>query len=305
MELTEFKHYLIAKGYTHKTSERTLNFIHHFLIWVSHHHVELTQINYNDITAYIKTLQLRNIKQTSIVKITNCIKHYLNYLVDAGIITHNPALALKLKNVKRKTVYNILSPEELETIYKSYTTEIKKHLIAPPQGLNELARKRNKVLLGLFIYQGITTEEAKILELTHLDLREGNITIPGTRRSNERTLKLESHQIFNLYDYVNDIRKQILQLTKKQSQLLFISTGVSHQLQNALQKLIHELTSKNSNIENLHQIRASVITNWLKQYNKRKVQYMAGHRYISSTEAYEANNIDVLQEDVEKFYPTL
>ena len=49
--------------------------------------------------------------------------------------------------MKRKTVYNVLSPDELETIYKSYTTEIKKHLIAPPQELNELARKSNKVLL--------------------------------------------------------------------------------------------------------------------------------------------------------------
>lgn len=43
----------------------------------------------------------------------------------------------------------------------------------------------------------------------------------------------------------------------------------------------------------------------VKEYNKRKVQYMAGHRYISSTEAYEANNIEVLQEDVERFYAIL
>jgi integrase/recombinase XerD len=305
MELTEFKQYLTAKGYSTETVKTLLKGIVKFTDWLQLQNIELSNINYNDITAYIKQGQERGIKTRTVQLIANYIKHYLNYLVDAGILSYNPALALKLKNVKRKTVYNILSPEELETIYKSYTTEIKKHLIAPPQGLNELSRKRNKVLLGLFVYQGITTEEAKILELTHLDLREGNITIPGTRRSNERTLKLESHQVFNLYDYVNDIRKQILQLTKKQSQLLFISTGASHQLQNALQKLIHELTSKNSNIENLHQIRASVITNWLKQYNKRKVQYMAGHRYISSTEAYEANNIDVLQEDVEKFYPVL
>ena len=38
-----------------------------------------------------------------------------------------------------------------------------------------------------------------------------------------------------------------------------------------------ELTTKHSNIKNLDQLRASVIGHWLKQYNKRKVQYMAGH----------------------------
>jgi integrase/recombinase XerD len=76
-------------------------------------------------------------------------------------------------------------------------------------------------------------------------------------------------------------------------------------MQNMLQKLTKEITEQNSNVENLHQVRASIITNWLKQYNKRKVQYMAGHRYVSSTEAYEANNIDALQEDIQRFYPTL
>jgi phage regulator Rha-like protein len=39
------------------------------------------------------------------------------------------------------------------------------------------------------------------------------------------------------------------------------------------------------------QLRASVIVKWLKIYNLRKVQYMAGHRYISATEAYRQNEI--------------
>jgi integrase/recombinase XerD len=218
---------------------------------------------------------------------------------------HNPALALKIKNVKRKTVYNILSNEELEMIYKTYKAELPSKEKSPPQTLNKLARKRNKVLLGLLIYQGIATDDVKNIELKHLELREGKITIPGTRRSNERTLKLESHQVFDLYDYVNEVRKEILHLTKKQSNLLFISIGNGNRMQNMLQKLTKEITEQNSNVENLHQVRASIITNWLKQYNKRKVQYMAGHRYVSSTEAYEANNIDALQEDIQRFYPTL
>jgi len=46
-----------------------------------------------------------------------------------------------------------------------------------------------------------------------------------------------------------------------------------------------------------------VITHWLKLHNLRKVQYMAGHRYISSTESYKANNLDGLKEDIAKFHP--
>jgi site-specific recombinase XerD len=303
--IDDYKNYLTAKGYTTESTAGIIKAANKFLEWLNEQQLEITTINYNDITAYIKHSQQRSIKTRTVQIIVINIKHYLNYLVESSLLSNNPALALKIKNVKRKTVYNILSAEELETIYKTYRTELPSTDKAPPQVLNKLARKRNKILLGLLIYQGVATDDIKNLEPTHLELREGKITIPSAKRSNERSLKLESHQIFDLYDYVNDIRKQILTLTKKNSTKLFMSIGKGNKLQNSLQKLIEELKKQNPKLENLHQLRASVITNWLKQYNKRKVQYMAGHRYISSTEHYEASNIETLQEDLQRFYPEL
>ena len=302
-ELTEFTEYLSAKGYSANSVEGSLKINRIFTAWMQQQNIEPGLLNYNDITAYIQLCKQRNIKTVTLQHILVNVKHYLNYLTEAGILPHNPALALKIKNAKRKTLYNVLSPEELETIYKSYKTEIKKHLVAPPQLLNQLARKRNKVVLGLLIYQGIAADDIKNIELQHLELREGKITIPGKRRGNERTLKLEAHQIFDLYDYINDTRKAIQEATGKQGKQLFLSTGSSNNVANLLQKLIAELRSLNPQLKNLDQLRASVISNWLKLHNKRKAQYMAGHRYVSSTEAYEANNIEELQEDLEKYYP--
>ncbi len=62
---------------------------------------------------------------------------------------------------------------------------------------------------------------------------------------------------------------------------------------------------RRQNPEILHpkQIRASVITYWLKNHNLRQVQYMAGYKYISSTERYQLNNLDELQSKQEKFHP--
>ncbi len=60
----------------------------------------------------------------------------------------------------------------------------------------------------------------------------------------------------------------------------------------------HEITSAK-------QIRASVITNWLKHYNLREVQYRAGHRFVSSTESYKINDIETLQNDIVQFSPNL
>jgi site-specific recombinase XerD len=301
--MEDFKQYLIAKGYSQQTTHGILKDTTKFITWLHSQNLEEQTLNYNDITAYVKYNQQRGIKPITVQHLLINTKHYLNYLVEANEITHNPALALKLRNTKTKTVYNIINYDDLEHIYNSYQTESKKHLIAPPQIHSQLARKRNKVLLSLIIYQGITAEDINNIELQHLELREGKITIPSTRRSNERSLKLESHQIFNLYDYINETRKAILQLTAKQSNKLLLSVGSGSSLQNALQQLLNELKTKHPQVQNLDQLRASVIIHWLKNHNKRKVQYMAGHKYISSTERYEASNIDELKEDVEKYYP--
>jgi len=59
----------------------------------------------------------------------------------------------------------------------------------------------------------------------------------------------------------------------------------------------------NHTVKNAEQIRTSVITKWLKIYNLREVQHLAGHRYISSTESYLQNDMEGLKEEVQQFHP--
>lgn len=56
-------------------------------------------------------------------------------------------------------------------------------------------------------------------------------------------------------------------------------------------------------VKDIKQVRASVITHWLNHYNIREVQYMAGHRYISSTERYVQDDLESLQEIIESLHP--
>jgi site-specific recombinase XerD len=56
-------------------------------------------------------------------------------------------------------------------------------------------------------------------------------------------------------------------------------------------------------IQSPKQVSSRVITWWLKNHNLRQVQYMAGHKYVSSTERYQLNNLDKLQEQLEKYHP--
>jgi len=71
--------------------------------------------------------------------------------------------------------------------------------------------------------------------------------------------------------------------------------------------IVHQIAKKlnkyNRKVQDVNQIRASVITNWLGLYNLRKVQYLAGHRYISSTERYLQDDLENLHEIVNNFHP--
>lgn len=310
--IEKFKEYFIIKGYTTKSVQSISTNITYFLNWLNTENIEVEETTYNDVVAYVNYKKKTGNKPKTLQLIITALNHFFNFLVAEHHLNENPASNVKIQGIKRKTLQEILTPNELELIYKTYSTEIKTELnktcaersrSKPPQHINNLAKKRNKIIVGLLVYQGIKAEDIGKLELTDLQLREGKITIQAGTRSATRTLKLEPHQIIDILDYINETRKEILHITKKVSNKLFISVGVSLNYKNLLQKLAKTLKENNPKLKDIKQIRASVITNWLKVHNLRKTQYMAGHRYVSSTESYQVNNIDALHEDITKFHP--
>ena len=59
----------------------------------------------------------------------------------------------------------------------------------------------------------------------------------------------------------------------------------------------------NPSVKNAKQIRACMITECFKVHNLRKAQYLAGHRYISSTEHFLEDEIEGLKEEINQSYP--
>jgi integrase/recombinase XerD len=115
-------------------------------------------------------------------------------------------------------------------------------------------------------------------------------------------LTLEPYQVYELMDYVQTVRKAFTEVHGS-SDRLFLQWGKGDNFYNITAQLLTHLRRINPSVRNLDQIRASVINHWVKVYDLRKAQYLAGHRYVSSTEAYKQQLIDQLQEDVKKFHP--
>lgn len=293
MQTEIFSEYLILQGLSEKTRETIIRTVSYFAKWAENENIELENVSYNDVVAYVNYCKKKGNKQRTLQVIVNCVKHYYSFLLSRDEINDNPCTNIDVKGIKRKILYETFSPEELETIYKKYKSE------------NHLVHKRNKIILGLIIYQGIRTEELARLTVSDVKLREGKIFIPGSRRHNERELALEAHQLYDLMDYINETRKLFIAIRGQDSKNLFLSMGTSERFDNMMQKLTNQLTKQDKRVKEIKQVRASVITNWLKVHNIRKVQHMAGHRYVSSTEGYQANNMDDLKEDVSRYHPDL
>jgi site-specific recombinase XerD len=241
---------------------------------------------------YLDSLNKKGIGKKTIVGYLGSLNHYFNYLQEEHYRSDNPIENIKIKGVPKTVVKNILTFEELEDLYYSYEAESQSGI-----------RKRNKIILGLLVYQGLRTGEIYNLKLENINLQKGQIEILGTRKSNGRIVNLVAWQFMDLQEYQNQIRPSIIAKDNLDTEQFFLSQEGKLTLRNSFKPLHEELKTYNSNYQSFDQIRTSVIVNWLGQYNLRKVQYLAGHRYISSTERYKQDDLESLHEMITSFHP--
>jgi len=286
-KLKGFKTYLQDLGNGVDTIRQKSNYVGNFLSWLETENLQAEETTYTDMLSFIDYCNLEGNSKRHINSKLRSIRNFYEYLKNETPSIINPAANLVLKGVRQKLPSNIIGYAELEELYQSYET-------------NDTRSKRNKVILGLLIYQGLTTEELHQLEPECLKLKQGKIYVPGNRKRNGRTLDLQPCQILEMHEYVSKIRRKINSLNSKQ---LFVSMEGNTNLKNSLHHMFRTIKKDNPEILHPKQIRASVIVYWLKNYNLRQAQYFAGHKYVSSTERYQMNNIFRLQGEVNKYHP--
>ncbi len=283
-----FEEYLKQNKLRASTIKNHLEDIQRFKKWSEKENINYRNTNYNELLKYIQAAQNRGVGKSSINIHLNSINKYFDYLIKEEVRKDNPAKELRLKNNHKKVFQHLLTQEELETIYTNY---INRPQWKSKGEISKQAQKRNVVILGLMIYQGVQTNELKKIEKLHLNLLQGLIYIPSTGRSNNRILKLNARQIIPMQNYLSE--------QQKEQEKLFNCTRISDTI-SALNKTLKQLNDK---VKNTKQIRVSVIMNWLKHYNIRQVQYMIGHKHISSTEKYKQEDLQDLETALKLFHP--
>lgn len=285
-----FNQYLEKRNYAVGTIKQYNILLVPFFDWLKQEQLHVKEVRYTDLLAYIKHASASGVSKNYMTKKVAAVRHYLNYLVKTKQVKDNVAANLFIKGSSRRLPHDLLSEEELNALYMNYKGK-------------GLTYKRNKVMLGLMVYQGLGTEDLAKLEEGHLQLKEGKIYITGKRRSNSRILELKGHQVFDLQEYISKTRKLLLEIAERETDKLFISTGAGTRFSNIQTTMLKNLKKYMPQLKAINQIRSSVMANWVQQYNLREAQYRAGHRYVSSTERYQQSNADELKKDVQCFHP--
>lgn len=269
----EYSEYLQTRNYKKKTLESYLYYRDVFLKWLEGENLTLETCHYTDLLSYTKALK-PNRSQSNLNGHIRGVKYYYEYLQKEGAINHNPAQKLQIRGRGLQLPADLLAPEELDKLYQEHPAET-------------LPQKRNKVLLGLIVYQGLQERELTTLEAQDINLERGTIKVKPSGKSNGRTLKLEAVQILLLQQFISEI------LPEMKNQNIKSFTG----------QLTYYLKKRYPKFKNLLHLRTCLISHWAAKKNLREVQYMAGHKNLVSTEVYKQVNLQDLKKALDQFHP--
>ncbi len=243
---------------------------------------------YSQIMAY---LGKQRTKQNNISPSLAAIKKYYDYLVATGQRKDNPAKSIRLRDKRSRDIQlqDLFKPEELE-------------LLLDRKERYPILKNRNRIILSLLIHQALTNGEIKGLEPVNINLEEGTIYIKQGRKTNARTLKLQSRQVFWLMNYIREDRPKLLKTTTQK--LIISKTGTAETGEGIgyiIETCRHLFPTRKLNAKT---IRQSVITNLLKEgKDLRIVQAFAGHKYPSTTEKYKQTHVEELKTQILKYHP--
>ena len=312
MDRNGFTKYMQKKDFAPRTQEGHLQSLGMFFEWVKQEDIQVTK---PDVLRYLEHLKNKGLQNVSRKHHLTTLNHYFTFLYKDGQRADNPCWFLKMRGTGKKTLYKIYSPEELDRLFdayyqlyiRGYDDSRQRHDLS--RHYSALSKERNALILSILIYQGVITPEIDRMEVNDIDLMKATILIRGGKHGTDRVLPLKATQIGLLMQYIKTSRPQFIEYYAAESDKLFlplVTKGKNSTINGTIylyDLLAKQIRNIDKQFQNFTQIRASVITSWLKSQGLRKAQYMAGHRNISTTETYLPNNLEDLVNDINKLHP--
>jgi len=286
----ELEQWLAAK-YSPRSQAGYRYGIERYLSWMGGDAVAAT---YSDILRYLARQRALHLRPRTLKNYVFAVKIYHHFLRDTGRREDHPCLRLRLRDAIDRSIRidELYTPDELAELLDGGGSKI--------PGLTG----RNRVIIGLLVHQALLVSEVVRLEVGDVDLAAGTIYVAESVGNRARNLPLLAVQIMALHDYIERDRPLLVGEHPDPGRLIVSRFGkalAGHGISRLLNGPGYAQQGKRFLPK---RIRQSVIAHKLKAgHDLRAVQVFAGHRQISSTEAYRQDDLEQLRTGIARHHP--
>lgn len=262
--------------------------INHFLKM----HPKAKRYKYLDLVNWLADTRKRYPNVQTSIRMLSAIKKYYQYLIWTGQRNDDPSQTLTVKQGGQHSI-------QVQDLFTSSELEL---LLNRENRYADLL-DRNKVLISLMIYQGLTSDEVTRLDVDNIDLDKSTVYVKGSSKLNRRTLKLKSKQMLLFDRYIQQTRPRMKRSTTSKLILNKLGKPISVSGINSIfDQLALLFPDRNLNPRT---VRMSVIAGWIneKKLPLETVQELAGHKWPSSTEKYRRPNDGEQRKLINQFFP--
>jgi integrase/recombinase XerD len=249
------------------------------------HGIEPPQFDGGILTRYLESLADRGFAPTSQRRHLSAVRGLAREMVDRGVITRDPLLSGKLTTLSRK-LPRTLSRRDIELLLETIDTSTVRGL-------------RDRAMLELAYSSGLRVSELVGVQLPHLNLRAGLVTVPG-KGGKERMVPLGRSAADAIAEYLrrreeelrcaatNSSPRDSLKPARRTKALFITRLGGPMTRQGFFKALkAWAATDRRLSWMSPHTLRHSFATHLLEGgADLRAVQEMLGHSDISTTQIY-------------------
>ncbi len=263
-----------------------------FLEFCSGHRedLELAQVTYQDLRAFLATALKRN-RKTTVARKLSALRTFFKYLQRQGVVSQNPAKLAPSPKLE-KVLPHYLSVDEAF------------HLLGEPQG-DDFGTSRDKAILEVFYGGGLRLSELAGLSLKDLELASGVLRVWG-KGAKERLAFLGEPAKAALSAYL-PLRQRLLEQHQTDGETaLFLNSRGRRLSTRGVARVVAKWVRLSGLSPGLtpHGLRHSFATHLLEgKADLRAVQELLGHASISTTGRYTHLNLDYLMEEYDKAHP--
>jgi integrase/recombinase XerD len=290
-QLQNYTNYLaVEKGLAKNTLESYRRDLDKFIAFMHKHKITAPEsVDQKALKLFIMDLHKCGRATSTISRCIASIRSFFSFLLQEGIIEHNPALELESPKIQKK-LPRVLTTGEVDLL-----------LGQPRPG--EHNGLRDKAMLELLYASGIRVSELVNLNITDFDPEVGYLRCRG-KGMKERIVPIGTVAINYVSEYLDNSRAKLLK--KNGEPALFVNHHGGRMTRQGFWKILKKYARKSNITGDItpHTLRHSFATHLLENgADLRSVQEMLGHSDISTTQIYTQITRRKIREVYDKSHP--